>query len=414
MAESEKPVFDVKTFLASGGVGREIVELRESQILFSQGNAADSVFYLQSGRAKLTVISKNGKEATITLLASGDFVGEESLASAGALHTSTATALTHCTALRIERGEMLRALHEEQPLSEVFMAFLLARGVRIQSDLVDQLFNSAEKRLARVLVVDGGVWRELGNWTMLLPEISEDRLAEMIGTSKSAVSFFMNRFRELGFISYDGRIQVHKSLLDVILHDRLPGNNAATPEIVDPARLQGCSITMEYSKLRSLLRRVIVVPMLVTTSLAGFLLWETFDLNKSMQWVDHTDRVLDQSGHLLKLLVDMESAKRGYIATGDETFLPPYLEGTKEFDSEFQALYQLVADNPSQQQRLKDIYAGYQESEEYDSRIIALRRAGKADPTLIENRLRKHELDTLREAIAEFQSVEEDAASRAR
>jgi PAS domain S-box-containing protein len=164
---------------------------------------------------------------------------------------------------------------------------------------------------------------------------------------------------------------------------------------------------MEYSNFKSLLRWVIVVPMLVTAALAGLLLWETFDLNRSLQWVDHTDRVLDQSGNLLKLLVDMESAKTGYIVTGDETFLRPYLEGTKRFDPEFQALNQLVDDSPLQQQRLKDVYAGYQESEEYDTRIIALRRAGKADPTLIENRLRKSKMETLRDQIAEFQGVEE-------
>jgi PAS domain S-box-containing protein len=164
---------------------------------------------------------------------------------------------------------------------------------------------------------------------------------------------------------------------------------------------------MEYSKLKSLLRRVIVVPILVTTSLAGFLLWETFDLNKSLQQIDHSDQVLDQSGQLLKLLVDMESAKQGYIATGDEAFLRPYLESTKRFDSRFQVLNQLVADNPSQQRKLKDIYAGYQDSDEYDSRIIALRRAGKADPTLFEDRLRNHKMDTLREQVAEFQDVEE-------
>lgn len=165
---------------------------------------------------------------------------------------------------------------------------------------------------------------------------------------------------------------------------------------------------MEYSKFKTLLRRMIVVPILVTTSLAGFLLWETFDLNKAMRWVDHTDRALDRSGHLLKLLVDMESAKRGYITTGDENFLPTYWEGTKVFDSEFQALKELVADNPAQLRRLDDIYIGYRQSEEYDSRIIALRRAGKADPTVVEDRLRKHELDTLREHFAEFQSVEQN------
>ncbi|MGA2351716.1 MAG: PAS domain S-box protein, partial [Terracidiphilus sp.] len=164
---------------------------------------------------------------------------------------------------------------------------------------------------------------------------------------------------------------------------------------------------MEYLKFKSLLRRVIVVPVVVTAALAGLLLWETFDLNKSIQQVDHTDRVLDQSGHLLKLLVDMESAKRGYIETGDENFLRPYLEGTKRFDSEFQALYLLVDDSPSQQQRLMQVHNGYQESEEYDSRIIALRRAGKSDPTLLENQQRKYKLDSLRDQIAAFQSLEE-------
>ena len=164
---------------------------------------------------------------------------------------------------------------------------------------------------------------------------------------------------------------------------------------------------MEYAKFKSLLRRVIVVPVVVTAALAGLLLWETFDLNKSMQWVDHTDQVLDQSGVLLKLLVDMESAKRGYIVTGDEAFLRPYIEGTKRFDLEFQTLYRLVDDSSSQQERLKQVYTGYRESEEYDSRVIALRRAGRADPSLIENQQRKYKMDSLREQIAEFQSLEE-------
>ena len=164
---------------------------------------------------------------------------------------------------------------------------------------------------------------------------------------------------------------------------------------------------MEYSKLRTLLRRVIVIPILVSISLAGFLLWETFDLNQSMQWVDHTDRVLNQSGHLLKLLVDMETSRRGYIATGDETFLRPYIEGTKQFDPEFQALNQLVGDSPSQQHKLQDIYAGYRDCEDYDSRTIALRRAARPDPTLLENRARKGKMDALREQFAEFQGAEE-------
>jgi PAS domain S-box-containing protein len=166
---------------------------------------------------------------------------------------------------------------------------------------------------------------------------------------------------------------------------------------------------MEYLKFKSLLRRMIVVPMVVTAALAGLLLWETIDLNKSLQWVDHTDRIFDQSGHLLMLLIDMESGTRGYIATGDETFLHPYLESTKRFDSEFQALYPMVADNlPRQRQRLNDIHAGYAEWERYANGIIALRRAGKADPTLYENQQGKLRMDALREQVAEFQSVEEE------
>jgi CRP-like cAMP-binding protein len=233
MLEPEKLAFDVRKFLTSAGLGREMVELCENQIIFSQGNAADSVIYLQAGRAKLTVGSSNGKVATITYITPGDFVGEESLACAGALHTSTAIAITHCKALRIERGEMLRALHEEHPLSDVFTAFLLARGARIQSDLVDQLFNSSEKRLARTLLLMSG-FGETGELEPLPPEITEESLAEMIGVPSSSVSFFMNRFRELGFVRWDGQIQVHQSLLNSILRDRLPGNNTATPEIEHP------------------------------------------------------------------------------------------------------------------------------------------------------------------------------------
>jgi PAS domain S-box-containing protein len=164
---------------------------------------------------------------------------------------------------------------------------------------------------------------------------------------------------------------------------------------------------MEYSKFKSLLRRVIVVPMVATAALAGLLLWETFDLNKSLQWVDHTDQALDQSGHLLMLLIDMESGTRGYIVTGDETFLHPYLEGAKKSYSEFEALNRLLNDNPIQQQRLKEIQAGYREWETYANGIIALRLAGKADPTLYENQQGKRKMDILRGQIAEFQRVEE-------
>lgn len=230
MVERRKPAFDVEAFLASAGLGRKLVNLIQGQEFFAQGEAANSVFYLRSGNARLTVVSRNGKEATITQLMPGDFIGEESLASLGVLHMATATAVSGCTAIKIEREEMLRALREEHPLSEKFMTFLLDRGMRIQSDLVDQLFNSSEKRLARILVLMAGFGRPEEPET-LLPAITEESLAEMIGTPPSTVSFFLSRFRDSGFIDYDGRIQVHKTLLNVLLHDRLPGNNTATPEI---------------------------------------------------------------------------------------------------------------------------------------------------------------------------------------
>jgi CRP-like cAMP-binding protein len=237
MPEHEKPAFDTEAFLASAGLGRTIVKLAEKQTFFLQGELADSVFYLQSGRAKLTVVAKNGKEATITLLAAGEFVGEESLASVGALHMATATATVDCTALKIEREEMLRAMHEEQPLTAVFLQFLLARGMRIQSDLVDQLFNSSEKRLARVLLLMAE-FGESGESKEPIPEISEEALAETIGTTQPMVSFFLNRFRELGLIDYDGRIRVLKALLNVILHDQFPDDNAIKPAITDIPQAQ--------------------------------------------------------------------------------------------------------------------------------------------------------------------------------
>jgi CRP-like cAMP-binding protein len=240
MLEHEKPAFETEAFLASAGIGRIIVKLREKQTFFSQGELADSVFYLQSGRAKLTVVAKSGKEATITLLSAGEFVGEESLASVGALHLATATATSACTALKIERGEMLRAMHKEQPLTARFLQFLLARGMRIQSDLVDQLFNSSEKRLARILLLMAE-FGESGESEVLIPCVSEETLAETVGTTQTSVSFFLNRFRELGLIDYDGRIQVHKALLNVILHDQFPDDNAAKPAIIDIPRTQSKS-----------------------------------------------------------------------------------------------------------------------------------------------------------------------------
>jgi len=210
--------FDPAIFLAQAGLGRRIVQLKPKRTFFSQGDPADCVYYLQSGRAKLTVISSAGKEATITLLSAGDFVGEESIAGMPGLRLATATAITQCLALKIERAEMVRVMHEEHAFSDMFLKFLLARSMRTQADLVDQLFNSSEKRLARILLLMAE-FGQPGKEVTLIPKISQETLAEMIGTTRSRVSFFMNRFRKLGFIDYNGGIKVHKSLLNVVLHD---------------------------------------------------------------------------------------------------------------------------------------------------------------------------------------------------
>lgn len=228
MTVPQKPAFDPALFLAHAGLGRRIVQLKPKQTFFEQGSPSDCVFYLQTGRAKLTVVSKNGKEATISLLVPGDFIGEESIAGAVGLRLSSATAITTCTALKIERQEMLRVLHDEHAFSDVFLKFLLARSMRTQADLVDQLFNSSEKRLARILLLMAEFGMP-GEPEMLIPPITQETLAEMIGTTRSRVSFFMNRFRELGFIEYKDRIRVHKSLLKVILHDHSPDDYAVKP-----------------------------------------------------------------------------------------------------------------------------------------------------------------------------------------
>ncbi len=230
MVEPKKIAFDATDFLAKAGRGRRIVKLSPGEAFFSQGHQADSIFYLQKGRAKLTVVSSTGKEATISLLSVGDFVGEESLASVGGNRMATATAITACTALKIERQEMVRVMHEEQAFSDLFLKFLLARSMRTQADLIDQLFNSSEKRLARILLLMAE-FSKPGQPEPLIPKISQETLAEMVGTTRSRVSFFMNRFRKLGFIDYNDGIHVHKSLLNVILHDKLPGQNAEKPII---------------------------------------------------------------------------------------------------------------------------------------------------------------------------------------
>jgi CRP-like cAMP-binding protein len=228
MVEFDKSPFDAAAFLMSAGLGRTIVQLKPKVPFFSQGDPADSVFYLQKGRAKITVVSQTGKEATVALLSAGDFIGEGALASVPGHRLATTTAITLCTALKIRREEMIRVIHEEHDFSDLFMKFLLERSMRIQADLVDQLFNSSEKRLARILLLMAEFGKP-GEPETLIPKISQETLAEMVGTTRSRVSYFMNRFRSLGFIDYNGRIRVHKSLLRVVLHDRLPDDKSDIP-----------------------------------------------------------------------------------------------------------------------------------------------------------------------------------------
>jgi CRP-like cAMP-binding protein len=235
MVELEKPRFDAAGFLASAGLGRTIIQLAPKDAFFSQGDSADSVFYLQEGRAKVTVVSAAGKEAVIGVLSAGDFVGEEALAAMAGLRLATATAITACAALRISREEMIRAMHVEHSFSDLFLKVILERSMRIQADLVDQLFNSSEKRLARILLLMAE-FGEPGEPEQYIPKISQETLAEMIGTTRSRVSFFMNRFRKLGFIDYNGRIKVHKSLLNAVLLDRLPAVKRERPRASATAR----------------------------------------------------------------------------------------------------------------------------------------------------------------------------------
>ena len=209
---------DPKGFLATIGVGKKGVIFPKKQTVFTQGDAADSIFYIQEGKVRLTVVSKVGKEATLGILSEGEFFGEGSLAGQ-ALRMVSATAMTDCEVLRIDKKAMMEALHREHEFSDMFVAYLLARNIRYEEDLVDQLFNSSEKRLARVLLLLAHFGKE-GVPETVIPKISQETLADMIGTTRSRVSFFMNRFRTLGFVDYGGDgLQVHSSLLNVVLHD---------------------------------------------------------------------------------------------------------------------------------------------------------------------------------------------------
>jgi CRP/FNR family cyclic AMP-dependent transcriptional regulator len=209
--------FDPIAFLATIGKGRKFVFFPRKETLFAQGDAADAVFYIQTGKVKLTVVSKTGKEATIGILGDGQFFGEGSIAGQP-LRMGSATTMTDCAILRIDKKAMMEALHREREFSDLFVAYLLARNIRYEEDLVDQLFNSSEKRLARVLLLLAHFGKE-GVPESVVPKISQETLAEMVGTTRSRVSFFMNRFRKLGFIQYNGGLKVHSSLLNVVLHD---------------------------------------------------------------------------------------------------------------------------------------------------------------------------------------------------
>jgi len=214
----KKRNFDPAAFLANSGLGRTIVHLGNKDLAFSQGDSADSVFYIQSGRIRLSVIARTGKEATVALLGPGEFCGEECIASSHPVRVASASAITPTVLLKIDRKEMVRALHQEHTFSDIFVSHLLARNARVQEDLVDQLFNSSEKRLARILLLLAQFGKEKAP-EKVIPKISQEVLAEMVGTTRARVNFFMNRFRKLGFIEYNGSIEVHPSLLSVVLHD---------------------------------------------------------------------------------------------------------------------------------------------------------------------------------------------------
>ncbi len=215
--KNEEPRFSVQVFLSKVGLGRTLTDHRARQVIFSQGDAADSIFYIHKGKIKLTVVSNRGKEAVIAILDAGNFFGEGCLAGQ-VKRMSTASAMTLATVTRIEKTAAIRVLRDEPAFTELFLQHLLARSIRIEEDLVDQLFNSSEKRLARVLLLLANFGKE-GKPETAIAKIRQQTLAEIVGTTRSRVSFFMNKFRKLGFVSYNGRLEVHSSLLSVVLHD---------------------------------------------------------------------------------------------------------------------------------------------------------------------------------------------------
>jgi CRP/FNR family transcriptional regulator, cyclic AMP receptor protein len=218
MATKRRPLFDPKSFLAKAGDGRTISKYRKDQVVFSQGEAADAVFYIQKGKVKVAVVSDQGKEAVVAILGAEEFCGEGCLAGQPR-RMATVTAMTECTIMRLRKTSVVRVLHDEPGFSAIFISHLLARTIRVEEDLVDQLFNSSEKRLARLLLLLANFGKE-GRPEPIIAKISQETMAEMIGTTRSRVSFFMNKFRRLGFVDYNGSgLAVHSSLLNVVLHD---------------------------------------------------------------------------------------------------------------------------------------------------------------------------------------------------
>ncbi len=218
MAIKRRPPFNPKSFLAKVGEGRSIGKYRKDQNVFSQGDPADAVFYIQRGKVKVAVVSEQGKEAVVAILGTSEFFGEACLAGQ-ARRIATVTTMTESVVVRLEKAAIVRLIHQEPAFSEMFIAHLLGRAIRVEADLVDQLFNSSEKRLARLLLLLANFGKE-GKPEPIIAKVSQETLAEMIGTTRSRVSFFMNKFRKLGFIEYNGSIEVHRSLLNVVLHEQ--------------------------------------------------------------------------------------------------------------------------------------------------------------------------------------------------
>jgi CRP/FNR family cyclic AMP-dependent transcriptional regulator len=232
MPSTNRTLFDPARFLLASGISHRMTQVKTGHVFFTQGGLADAIFFLDSGRVKLTVVSLRGKEATVTILLPGDFIGEESLSGGAGVHDATATAMGPCKAIKLTRKEMVLVLHEQQEFSDIFLKFVLLRGVKTREDLIDQLFNNSEKRLARTLLIMAE-FGQPGQPETMIPPVTQEELAEMIGTTRSRVSKFMNNFRKLGYITYNGRIHVHKSLLNVVLHDRLPDQKTSRPVQLD-------------------------------------------------------------------------------------------------------------------------------------------------------------------------------------